>query len=209
MNNFIKYISLLILATFSLNTFAEDKVSLAKDSGFFVGGSLGIASLDFDDQKSIDKTAANGITMSSVDVDDENAGVKVFGGYNFNQYFGIEGGYVYLGEYDSTFNITAPVAEASAVNSDVYGLMFAGVASFPITNNAKLFGKLGLFRWESDSSINSNLYAVVDDDGTDVMFGLGANYKVTDNALMRIEWERYALDKSDIDLFSIGMQYNF
>lgn len=209
MNNFIKYISLFILATISLNTFAEDKVSLAKDSGFFVGGSLGIASLDFDEQKSIDKSAANGVIMSSIDIDDENAGVKVFGGYNFNQYFGIEGGYVYLGEYDSTFNITAPVAEASAVNSDVYGFMFAGVASFPITNNAKLFGKVGLLRWESDSSINSNLYTVIDDDGTDVMFGFGANYKVTDNALMRIEWERYALDKSDIDLFSIGMQYNF
>ena len=48
----------------------------------------------------------------------------------------------------------------------------------------------------------------MDDDGTDLLYGLGAQYMFTDQFGIVGEWEWYDID-NDIDLFSIGALYKF
>ena len=51
--------------------------------------------------------------------------------------------------------------------------------------------------------------AVFGDDGTDVVYGLGAAYNITQNLSVRGEWERYDFDGDDVDLLSVGLAWAF
>ena len=48
----------------------------------------------------------------------------------------------------------------------------------------------------------------IEDDGTDLMFGIGAQYMFTDQFGIVGEWEWYDID-NDVDLFSIGALIKF
>ena len=71
--------------------------------------------------------------------------------------------------------------------------------------NADIFGKAGLYAWDSESGIN------FDDVGVDPVFGFGGRYQFEDsNFGVRAEYERfYDVDDADIDLFSVSATYDF
>ncbi len=207
MKNYIRVLCLSLPLIVSANLYAEDK-------GFYVGGSVGYSSIDTLSESDINSTlAAGGITATS-SVDDNDIGWKFFGGYNFNQYFGVEVGYVDLGEADANINITAPVAATGNITAEGDGFLFAGVARYPIMNNMDVFGKVGGFVWNVDgtASVTSGGTTVAvnaEDDGTSIMFGFGAEYEFNNNVGIRAEWERYDVSSDDVDLFSLGVEYDF
>ncbi|MCZ6802672.1 MAG: outer membrane beta-barrel protein [Proteobacteria bacterium] len=173
----------------SLNVSAEEK-------GFFIGGSIGYSSIDTLSESDVNATlAAGGITATS-SVDDSDLGWKIFGGYNLNQYFGVEVGYVDLGETELDITATAPAAITASGGDEIDGFMFAGVARYPISEKFDVFGKVGGFVWdvEGAGTVTSGATTVAvsaDEDGTDIMFGVGAEYEVMNNIGIRAEWERY------------------
>jgi len=182
-------------------------LAYADDSGFFIGGSIGYSTLDVDDGDLVRELAAAGIT-ATVNVDDEDMGWKIFGGYNINQYFGVEMGYADLGETSIDMNITAPVVGSGSGDVSVDGFAIAGVGSYPISDQVDVYAKIGAYFWNADLSIGG-LSGNVDDDGTEVLFGLGAKYQFTEQVGVRAEWERYGADDVDVDLFSIGVVFEF
>ena len=167
--------------------------------GFYIGGSVGQS--DYDDNNAIPDL----ITSGSVDGSD--TGLKIFGGYQFNQHFGLELSWVDLGKagYSGRFgalNVTGGTVETS-------GLNFSAVGTWPLGSNFALFGKIGFFAWESDASdVTGGLPFSGTQDGSDVSYGIGASFNFTKNLSMRAEWERFKA-VGDIDLLSIGVVFKF
>ena len=116
--------------------------------------------------------------------------VKVFGGYQFQPSFAIEGGYHDLGK----------VRSASVTAFDV-----SFVGSWELGNRFAILGRIGAYR--ADTS----------DAGTNLgpLFGLGASYELTRSAAFRLEWQRYdklgpdTMPALDIDVVSLGALYRF
>lgn len=206
---FIKKVAVAVFSlVISLNAFAEDK-------GFYFGGSLGHASIETIDESEINAGfAALGVTTTS-EVDDNDLGWKFYGGYDFNKYIGIELAYVDLGEAEVSATSSAPVVGTASVDAEADGFAFAVVARYPLNQQVDLFGKLGGFVWEVEGGASvsvggSTLALTGEDDGNSVMFGLGAEYEFNDNIGIRAEWERFEqVANSDVDMFSIGLEYDF
>jgi OOP family OmpA-OmpF porin len=145
-----------------------------------------------------------GFGTGNTDVDesalDDDSGTKFYGGYQFTDRYALEGGYTDLG----TFDVDASLGTGDV---EVDGLQVAGVASFSLPNQFSIFGKAGLYNWDSDVTVTVPGLGTVaaDDDGTDVMYGFGVGYSAG-NWGVRGEWERFDAD-DDIDMISVGVIY--
>jgi OOP family OmpA-OmpF porin len=168
-------------------------------AGFYVGGSLGQSSFDKDIVREL-------ITSGRVDTSD--TGFKVFGGYQFNRNVGLEVAYVDLGKASySGFAGTDPVIGGKV---EVTGVNLSAVGAWPVAPNLDVFGKIGFLSWEDKASDVTNGIPFSDTiDGTDLSFGFGASWHLTRNVRLRVEWERFRVDDTDADLFSVGAVYKF
>jgi OOP family OmpA-OmpF porin len=98
------------------------------DTGWYVGVSLNRLNAEFKDRddKNFDDT-------------DDAFGIK--GGYMFNNYFGVEAGYMDLGSYKG----------GSGIEIDANGWNLAAVGNWPVSDKWDLYGKLGAFAVDADS----------------------------------------------------------
>lgn len=162
----------------------------AQQAGAYAGGSIGMTSVDV-----CDDLASLGLS----ECDDQDMGFKVFGGFRFHENFGAEAAYVDLGEV----TVSGPGGSGS-VETD--GFEFAGVGTLPLNEQFDLFAKLGLYMWDVSAVGPAGSS---DDDGTDLMFGLGGAWNFTEQLSARAEWERFDLDGDNVDFLSVGLQFNF
>lgn len=126
---------------------------------------------------------------------DDDTGIKFLGGYYFTENFAVEGGFVDLGEFDVDF---FPGASA-----EVDGFQIAGVGNWPVSQNVSVLGKFGLYLWDGEIDV---LGFGFDDDGTDIMFGFGAQVG-SGKWAVRGEWERFDIDGDDVDLLSFSILF--
>ncbi|TDG11272.1 hypothetical protein E2F43_18935 [Seongchinamella unica] len=166
-----------------LLTLGMTSTALAQN-GFYAGASIGQATID----------GCDGLTKC----DDEDTGWKVFGGWEFNRNIAIEAAWVDFGE------VSGSIGE-SKVSAEVDGWVLAGKGMLPLTEQFSVFAKLGMIMWDVEGS---GAASGIDDDGTDLVYGLGAQYMFTDRFGVVGEWEWYDID-NDIDLFSIGALIKF
>jgi OOP family OmpA-OmpF porin len=145
--------------------------------------------------------------ITSGSVDGKDTGFKIFGGYQFNPHFAVEIAYVDLGKASYSGNFGAlPVTGGSL---ETWGLNASAVGILPLHPSFELFGKIGIFGWESkarDTTGGIPFSGKADD--ADVSLGLGMAFNIARNVSIRAEWERFkAVD--DIDLLSLGLAFKF
>lgn len=160
-------------------------------AGGYLGAGAGITTVDVCD----DVTTV----FPGLNCDDEDTGLKIFGGFKANEHFAIEGLWADLGEV----SVSGP-GGSGTVGVDGFGIAAVGI--IPLNEKFGIFGKLGMFMW--DLSGGGGLSAA-SDDGTDLMFGAGVSWNLTEKLGLRAEWERFDIDGDDIDFLSIGAQFNF
>jgi OOP family OmpA-OmpF porin len=184
----------------------------------YLGGSVGRVDHN---QNRADWQPVGG-TTSYQDID---TGIKIFGGYQFNQYFGVEGGYNHLGEYTATPTAGASVGKAT-VKVDSWS--FFGVGTMPLPKGFSLFGKLGtsINYSKMDFSSNGGAFATSDSGSTwqtAFAWGVGGGYAFDKKLSVRIEYENLgkagesnngfttATNTSDSKpkMISAGMVYKF
>jgi OOP family OmpA-OmpF porin len=174
-------------------------VSQATAQGFYIGGSIGQS--DFDDGNAVPALITSGT------VDGSDTGFKIFGGYQFNQNFGVEIAYVDLGQASYSGSFSGATVTGGTVKAS--GLNMSAVGTLPLGSNFALFGKAGLFIWESKANdVTGGVPFSGTEDGTDLSVGLGASFNLTKNLTLRAEWERYKA-VGDIDLLSVGIVFKF
>ena len=167
------------------------------DSGLYIGGSVGSASIDFSESR--DPTLDG---FDNISVDDSDSAYKVFVGYNIGIIplldLAVEGGYVNFGT--QTGLITGGLVPSTSFDTEVDGWNAFGLVGIDL-GPFGLFGKAGFLSWDGDISDLS-------DSGTDPAYGIGAKFQLGSFQL-RAEYEIYDLEFSDIDYYSFGAAFVF
>lgn len=159
-------------------------------------------------------------------------GYKLQLGYQLNENFAIEGGYVNLGktEYNANYSykgagLLSPTQTGAANRTmKISGLNIALLASNPISEDISVFAKAGGFYAQVKTSSSSSSTGTAPGLGNGSLdktrwrgvMGVGANYRIDDDFGIRAEFERYNKlgDKStvgtiDINLMSLGLVGKF
>jgi OOP family OmpA-OmpF porin len=189
-------------------------------SQWYAGGSVGQTRFD---PKRSDWQAPG--TSTSFDMHD--TGWKLFGGYGFANYFGVEAAYVDLGRYSAT--VVPPVAADTGVahvKVQSWDLFLTG--KLPVAANFSLTGKAGLAynRARMNFSSSGGTFLAGDsgtDNHTSWAYGLGASYAINKAVALRAEYEYFGkagntnnnftqpgnTSESRPSLLSFGAQYSF
>lgn len=139
---------------------------------------------------------------------------RLSAGYQFTSNLKAEFNYLDLSRPTLTTNaLGLPVSQAGKGK----GLQVAGTASLPVTEKFGLYGRLGAFHSNLESSCaNSLLTCAAAERGTDVNYGLGMRYDFTKTVSVGGEWERFhrfggrnTTGDSDKDFFSVGLGFKF
>ena len=202
----------LAAAVLSSGLFAGQAV--AADSGWYVGGSLGQSKADVsagDIKSALEAAGATGVVAS---VDNTDTAWKIFGGYQLNKNLGFELGYVNLGTLSSSATYATPAGSPVRASGDGDGFEFSVVGTLPLTETIAIFGKVGAFAWNVDATATTSLGSVsVSEDGTDLTYGLGANWQFMKNVSARAEWQRFSDiangGNAAVDMYSVGAVFRF
>lgn len=183
-------------------------------SGMYLGFGIGQAKVNDWAQYSGDFVNTSFGSPSPVSADSRSLGFKVFGGYQFNKYFGVEGGFVDFNDVKASSTVTGPARSVyTKVDNDAWTL--AAVGTLPVSKRVSVFGKVGAASWSSDlRTVSTNATGITasatkGSDDYDVFYGLGASYALLDSIDVRAEIERYKLDNLDINLITAGMAFKF
>jgi len=191
--------------------------AFADDAGWYSGVNAGQSRAKIDDVRITSGLLGGGFATTSITDDDRNTGLKLYGGYQFNKNFAVEGGYFDLGKAGFMAN-TLPAGTLSG-NIKVRGLNLDLVGILPITEKFSAFGRAGLtYAQARDSFVGTGLVDVINPSPSkragNYKVGFGLQYNLTESLGTRAEVERYRIDdavgnKGDIDLVSVGLVYRF
>ncbi|MDT8453485.1 MAG: OmpA family protein [Gammaproteobacteria bacterium] len=193
-------------------------MAVADDSGWYMGANVGRSMGNIDDDAISAQLMATGVTSVTIDEDDRDTGYKLFGGYQYNKNFALEGGYFDLGQLGYT--ATTVPAGTLAGEADISGLNLDLVGMYPFSSKFSAFGRFGLNYAQTEDTFSSTGIVPVPadpDPGKNALnykFGVGLQYDFTEALGMRAEVERYRINdavgnKADVDLVSIGLIYRF
>lgn len=159
------------------------------DTGWYVG--LGVNRLDADFDNRAD-----------LDFDDSDSAASIKGGYMFNDVFGLEGGYLDLGNYKG----------GSGGEIDANAFWLAGLLNWGVSEHWDLYAKLGVAIVDAKSDQFVPLVGRVkeDDTETEALFGVGAEYDFGNWNLFG-EFSVVDTDVSDltVDIITLGVKYEF
>lgn len=140
---------------------------------------------------------------------------KVFGGYMFTPWIGVEADYGWFGTAKINtvqFLGGTPFNTTADVKTDGFSGFVVG--QYPV-DNFRVFGKLGFSRLNTSVNASVNGLQVVDNNDASFEFawGVGASYMFDRNLGVRAEYEarkyKFEGDKNTLGLWSVGVQYHF
>ncbi len=120
---------------------------------------------------------------------------KFLAGYQFNDYFALEGGYFNVGGVSAS-GTSVETGSAQGIALETAGWDFMGVGILPVGRGFSLFGKFGIYWANSEATYTPALGGEVGHifASTDIMAGAGANWDFTllgQRFGLRGEWERF------------------
>lgn len=199
-------------------TVMSSSTAMAVEEGWLIGINAGQAMSKIDDARIRAQLLSSGLTTTSITDRDRKTAFKLFGGYKFNRYFALEGGYYDLGE----FGYTATTSPAGTLigNIKLRGVNFDAVGMLPIADKFSAFGRLGLQYAEAKDNFTRTGMVPVPSNANpsktapNYKVGVGLQYDFTQELAVRLEGERYRIDdavgnQGDINMLSLGLVYQF
>ena len=159
-------------------------------------------------------TAVVGATL-----DETGTGTSVFIGKEVNETLSVEGFYTDLGEASLsgdngdtfiidrttlTFNSTASIA----ITAKTMGI--AGKAAFDMGENFRGYVKGGFHSWDAELKLAvGTATASAKDDGTDIVWGVGAEYMMGEKTALLLGYDNYKLDDESVTFLHAGIRFKF
>lgn len=184
--------------------------------GPYLGANVGRSKASFDTPSTLGAFGGPGFTVNSASDSNRGTGYKLYGGYRLNRNFALEGGWFDLGHSKYTYNTTPP----GSLNGDldVRGLNLDLVGILPVSDRFSVFGRVGAAYAQSRTGFSSTgavpFVNSRSDRKTNVKYGAGLDFAITDRVTVRGEYERYRINDSlrsagHIDMASVGLIYSF
>jgi OOP family OmpA-OmpF porin len=163
----------------------------AADPGFYAGAGVGKAALKFDD-------VGFGLSFDTTD-----SAFKIFGGYMFNEYFGLDGAFFDAGEQTEDYG-------PFSVTADMSGLSISVLGNLPLGENFALFGKFGVTSLEGDVETRASGFSdSTEASEDDVSYGVGAALSFGTPFELRAEYEAVNIDGGDFNYWTVSGLYRF
>ncbi|WP_162925896.1 porin family protein [Isoalcanivorax indicus] len=174
----------LIVAGLSLTSAGMAFERNDREAGFYAGASAGYYRINDDDFLDEDDR-----------LKDNRVAWRAYAGFEAGRIFAIEAAYTDFGDTSD-----------GQANMELTGVSGAVLINIPLLEVVAPYGKLGVMSWDRKRSLGplSN-----SDSGSDIFYGLGVRFALASNVDMRLEYERYDIDDTDIDMASINLQYRF
>lgn len=170
----------------------------AQAEGIYAGANIG---------RSEQKLNAEGASFK-----DHDTGYKLYAGYQFNNTFGIEGGFTDLRKAEMS------VAKVLSANAKTRNFYVAGTATLPLNEQFAVFAKAGFARNHVKATVTEVGFKSESESAnrTSPLLGIGASYKFDKNVSLVAEFEHYGkVAKGDdglnlkANLLSVGVRYAF
>lgn len=140
-----------------------------------------------------------------------DVGYSVNLGYNFTKVWGVEFGYVDLGEFSSELT-SANVSISNTPNRElsVSAFYLAGTGTHYYNKKWSITGRLGLYALDIDDRVEGNIIRQVNDDvfgeapssDEGVYYGISWNYDFSKQIQFQLRYDDF-----DVDIFSLGIEY--
>lgn len=169
------YLIALLTLVFCTSAYAKD--------GLVLGLGAGKGELQLDE----------GSNFPNSDTDDEDSTKNAFIGYRDGDALSFELGYHDLGEFEVSNGLTTLSGETDSVS-------LSALLGLPLTERFSIFGRAGFHHWTVETA--SNAFGPRDRDeanGTDVMYGAGIRGEITENAAIRLQYDKMKLSDEEDD----------
>ena len=172
----------------------------AHAEGLYLGGGAYLRHYDLGQAGATDANTPSGYTLSG----------KLFGGYDFNDTWAFEGGYVGFGKPAYRYSVNGTASELKAGGNAWYGAIMASV---PFSDQVSFFGKLGLDRHTFDVTGSGAATALVTHKTSTALYlGTGAQYKFSKQLASTLEIEHFGTEPSpgsSLIGVSLNLKYSF
>lgn len=189
----------LVLALPALAATSALAADAASNPSFYVGGGLGTSNFKTD--------CPNGASCSNPSVN-----FKLLTGYQFSPNFAVEGAYANFGSIKEE-------SKSETAKARLHSFTLAGLGIIPLSNEAQVFGKLGVHFSRGKLDVKSRDGTESSSDSyhkTGLLLGAGLQYDFTKNFAGRFEYERLnfgsnplSTDRTNLNVFSLGLLYKF
>ena len=152
---------------------------------------------------------------------DNDMGYRLSGGYQFNQYWGAEVGYVDFGQGEINLTQNSPGTDTLSAKVKAHGFVFAGTGTYPFNDTWSGFLRFGAIDGHVENDLSGTgglaiLTGTTSSTDWKVTWGLGVNWLVASNWTVRAGWDQYSslgnqntTGEHDVNLLSIGAVYRF
>ena len=192
-------------------------MAYAEAPKWYIGANAGATAATIDDARIASSLLGTGLTTTSISDRDRDSGYRLYGGYQFNRYWALEGGYFDLGK----FGYTANTVPAGSLMGDIRirGINLDVVGTLPLSDKFSLLGRVGAnYADTSDTFTSTGAVRVINPNpskrDTNYKFGVGMQYAFNDALALRVEAERYRINDAvgnngHIDTATVGLVYSF
>jgi OOP family OmpA-OmpF porin len=218
-HNKLSLISLAAIAAMLGSTAAHAQATapMQNDSYFYFGAGGGQARARIDDNRIANTLIGSGFTTTAISHDERESAYKVFLGYQFNRYVGMELGYFHLGQFG--FAATTSPAGSLTGSFRTQGANIDLVGTLPFTENFSGLARVGgqfartLTHMDTTGAVRV-ANGVPSDRETNVKVGLGLQYAFSQSVMMRGEVERYRISDAvgnhpQIATYSVSLVFPF
>lgn len=145
-----------------------------------------------------------GFQVGTLDYDlpnfDDPTSIEVYVGSRLNENLAVELNYVDFGESEDGI---PPVWTLSGSTFGVGAKFFV-----PVADGIDLYGRLGVHTWEVELK-EAGFGQLAKDDGTDIFYGMGMNFDLSENISLGANYAIFQMDEEDASILSAVMQVNF
>lgn len=138
-------------------------------------------------------------------IKDSAVGGKLYGQYQFNDWFGVEGAYHNSGEFEE---VSTDPDTVGTLNLSFSGFSVAGLVYLPVpSDEIKFYAKAGWYDFDDELSLNGVTTSNSAEDG--LMAGAGAMISVSDHFGIRADLDWFDAEVGDLWAVNLGLEYFF
>lgn len=131
---------------------------------------------------------------------DDPMGFEFIAGFNTSDRVTVEIGIVQFGEADDG------IPPEWHLEGD--GMVISGLFKSELSEDAEVFLQMGLNMWDIEFS-QDGFGVFAEDDGTDIFYGIGFNFKASENFGLGVRYNSYDFDGADVTRFTLNAQIPF
>ncbi|MBF8292262.1 MAG: hypothetical protein HW392_1089 [Steroidobacteraceae bacterium] len=150
---------------------------------------------------------------------DDDTGLRAFGGWQINQNFGIEAGYVDGGTASDSLGVLAVDGFQADVDIDVTEFDLYVTGKLPLGDMFYAYAKAGMVFWQADASAT-----LQEDDGeggvittelsdsssgNDPAYGAGFGMNIGENVGVQVEYVVFDVENTNVDFLSANFVWRF